>query len=36
MSRFTSDAGKFPEQEHGRGVVRRWAENTVMHNVRKT
>ncbi|KAJ9123818.1 hypothetical protein QFC24_003595 [Naganishia onofrii] len=30
------DAGKFPEQEHGRGVVRRWAENTVMHNVRKT
>ncbi|KAJ9096808.1 hypothetical protein QFC21_005079 [Naganishia friedmannii] len=29
------DGRKFPEQEHGRGVVRRWAENTVMHKDRK-
>ncbi|KAJ9090914.1 hypothetical protein QFC19_009339 [Naganishia cerealis] len=29
------DGRKFPEQEHGRGVLRRWAENTVMNEDRK-
>lgn len=35
IPQLISDGRKFPEQEQGRGVVRRWAENTVMHENRK-